>query len=553
MHHIFFILRSLTDNEIATIIEGWDESEDEFFVDDDENNVEISLNRLEYEEEANGGEISRSGEEPNINERNDLLSLKQKYERTIWKQKEFAMDLNTDFKASEELPEHFLNFSGPYSYFTYFFSDELMNSIVYQSNLYTCQKNPDSRDRIDQLDLQKFLGICIMMSVIQIPNNRRYWTPIVGNKLIQETMSVNRFEKIKSMLHFNDNNEVIPRENPKHDRLFKIRPVVKHLVEKFMSVPFENCLSVDEQLCSTKCKSYLKQYLPMKPNKWGFKLYVLAGVSGYNYNFEIYTGQENNLQYRLPEERDLGACANIVIRLLRPVPSEKNFKVFFDNYYTSLPLMITLANRGIFSLGTVRRNRIPNLKLPDDKIMMKKPRGESCEYVATVDNFDISVVSWRDNKIVNLMSNFCGKNPEQSVERFDKKLGRKITVDCPNIVSEYNKFMGGVDLLDSFIGRNKIQIRSKKWYMRLFYHLVDTALVNAWLLYKRAELQKGNNVNETLADFRLKVGETLCKMGKTSVARGRPSDLTKNLALKVYTYFVLFFQNSLFEFYNLSF
>lgn len=127
------------------------------------------------------------------------------------------------------------------------------------------------------------------------------------------------------------------------------------------------------------------------------------------------------------------------------------------------------------------------------------------------------------------MSNFCGKNPELSVERFDKKLGRKITVDCPNIVSEYNKFMGGVDLLDSFIGRNKIKIRSKKWYMRLFYHLVDTALVNAWLLYKRAELQKGNNVKDTLADFRLKVGETLCKMGKTSIARGRPSELTKNL------------------------
>lgn len=192
-------------------------------------------------------------------------------------------------------------------------------------------------------------------------------------------MSINRFEKIKSMLHFNNNNEIRPRDYPNNDRLFKIRPVVKHLVEKFISVPFESCLSVDEQLCSTKCKSYFKQYLPMKPNKWGFKLYVLAGISGYNYNFEIYTGQENNPLYRLPEESDLGACDNIVIRLMRPVPSEKNYKVFFDNYYKSLPLMITLANRGIFSLGTVRRNRIPNLKLPDDKIMMKKPRGDSCQ------------------------------------------------------------------------------------------------------------------------------------------------------------------------------
>lgn len=163
----FFILRSLADNEIAKIIEGWDESEDEFFVDDDDNNVEIQVSRRKYvEEEANTGEISSAGKQTKANDsRNlgDLQSLKQKYERTIWKQKEFSVDLNTDFKASEELPEHFLNLGGPCSYFTYFFSDKLMNSIVYQSNLYTCQKNPDSRDHIDQLDLQHFLGICITL------------------------------------------------------------------------------------------------------------------------------------------------------------------------------------------------------------------------------------------------------------------------------------------------------------------------------------------------------------------------------------------------------
>lgn len=29
-----------------------------------------------------------------------------------------------------------------------------------------------------------------------------------------------------------------------------------------------------------------------KPHKYGFKLVVLAGVSGFAYNFEIYTGAE---------------------------------------------------------------------------------------------------------------------------------------------------------------------------------------------------------------------------------------------------------------------
>ena len=104
--------------------------------------------------------------------------------------------------------------------------------------------------------------------MIQVANNRRYWAKTVRNALIQETMSINRLEKIKSIV--SDNTEIRPRDDLNHVRLF-IRPVLKRLIDKSKSVPFESWLSVDEQLCSTKCKSYLKQYLPMKPKKWGFK------------------------------------------------------------------------------------------------------------------------------------------------------------------------------------------------------------------------------------------------------------------------------------------
>ncbi|KAL4101216.1 hypothetical protein QTP88_021236 [Uroleucon formosanum] len=52
--------------------------------------------------------------------------------------------------------------------------------------------------------------------------------------------------------------------------------------------------------------------MPMKPHKWGYKLFILAGVSGFAHNIEIYSGQENDPQYRLTNEPDLGASANIV-------------------------------------------------------------------------------------------------------------------------------------------------------------------------------------------------------------------------------------------------
>jgi len=34
-------------------------------------------------------------------------------------------------------------------------------------------------------------------------------------------------------------------------------------------------------------------------------------------------------------------------------------------------------------------------------------------------------------------------------------------VKCPSIIKEDNRYMGGVDLLDSLIGRYKIKIRTK--------------------------------------------------------------------------------------------
>lgn len=292
-------------------------------------------------------------------------------------------------------------------------------------------------------------------------------------------MPLNQFERLRSFLHFNDNQKQILIGEPGFDKLHKIRPVIDSLQKSFLSVPMEESLGVDEQICSTKVRHHLKQCMPNKPHKCGYKLFFLCGVSGYAYKFEIYTGQKNDPCSRLLLEPDLGASSNVVVHLTRDVPSQKHHKIYFDNYYTSVPLMVYLHKRGILPLGTVRRNRIPCCKLLTDNDYKKEPRGTSIEFVASVDSVDICCHSWKDNKIVNLMSIFCGQLPEPLVRRLDRKHKQYKEVNCPMIVSIYNKHMGGVDLLDSHIERHRIKMRSKKWYFRLFYHLVDLAIVNA--------------------------------------------------------------------------
>ena len=142
-----------------------------------------------------------------------------------------------------------------------------------------------------------------------------------------------------------------------------------------------------------------------KPHKWGYKVFVLCGVSGYAYDMEVYSGKQDNL---LREgEMDCGASGNVVVRLSRCIPDNENFKVFFDNYFNSPDLQATLAKRGILSVGTVRTNKLPNFPLPSDAELKKHGRGAHAEKVAFAGNVKMSVVRWFDNRPVTLCQLLC--------------------------------------------------------------------------------------------------------------------------------------------------
>lgn len=443
----------------------------------------------------------------------------------IWKKKSLLLNhQQLEFHGDSMLPNNIMELESPYEFFRYFFTDQIIETIASESNLYSVQQDPNKPANISTLEIKQYLGIIIYMSVIHLPNIRSYWSEDLGIDKIIQTMTVNRFEKIRQHLHFNNNETIIPKDHPDHDRLHKIRPLIEHLNERFCSIPLESSLSIDEQMCSTKVRHFMKQYMPNKPHKWGFKLFVLCGVSGFSYKFELYAGQENDPSKRLQNEPDLGASSNVVVRLSRIIPKNKNYRLFFDNYYTSLPLLIYLSKQGIYSLGTIRRNRLPNCKLPDEGQMKKEARGTTVEYVGSADGVDLSCVAWKDNKLVTMLSTFVGTHPQHEVQRFDRKQRKTVTVLCPHIIFEYNRHMGGVDLLDSIIGRYKIRLRSKKWYFRLFYHLLDLTVVNSWLLYRRVEKQKNNSKYLPLSKFRTQLAESLCRVGqKSATKRGRPS------------------------------
>ena len=460
----------------------------------------------------------RKGPDEKIDAKPPYIS-KDVLKKIKWRSGQFT-ETEAQFVGDTALPQEVAALQTPLQFFKYFFSLETVDKIVFETNLYSAQNNLGAT--FNSTDIQRYIGILLFTSIVRLPNVRNYWKSTIGSEIVQNAMRRNKFEKIRQCLHFNDNSTYDPKD-PRRDRLHKIRPIHDAVLSQFQTIPVEHCLSLDEQICPTKNRTYLKQYLPLKPKKWGYKLYVLSGIDGYSYNFEIYTGHEETL-YNETDFPNLGASGNVVVRLCKILSSEHH-RLYFDNFYTSLPLMVYLEEwKQVHTLGTLRRNRIPGIPLTDPSKYMKQGRGSSEEYVGELNEVPLILVSWKDNKVVSLASTFVGCSPEGKVQRYDRQKKEKVEVTRPHIVDLYNRHMGGVDLLDANLARNRILLRSRKWYTKLFYHFLDLAIVNSWTVYKRVISTDASSTPLTLAAFKEEIAIALMKSGmKTSPTRGRPS------------------------------
>lgn len=130
--------------------------------------------------------------------------------------------------------------------------------------------------------------------------------------------------------------------------------------------------------------------------------------------------------------------------------------------------------------GTARVARLEGCPLPEKKIMMSRARGSYESYVDKKSN--IIAVSWKDNSVVTLLSNEHGVAPIGEAKRYSLLEKKKVTIPQPALVGQYNRNMGGVDLMDNNISNYRIAIRGKRWYIPIIFWLFDVAMNNSWFL-----------------------------------------------------------------------
>ena len=88
----------------------------------------------------------------------------------------------------------------------------------------------------------------------------------------------------------------------------------------------------------------------------------------------------------------------------------------------------------------------------DNQSRNEKSGGGSAELQTTsYDGIDLRVTKWFDNCGVTLLSTYESVNFTSDVSCFDLKETKKVKVTCPSIVTTYNKFMGGIDLLNGLL------------------------------------------------------------------------------------------------------
>lgn len=408
----------------------------------------------------------------------------------------------------------------PIEYFKEFFDDNFMDHIIEQSNVFATQKNPNRGLALSRDELDQFLGTVTSMSICRLPRSRLYWAAESRIPTVADTMSRDQWEAIKGNLHFNNNDDMTPPNDPHKDRLFKVRPIIDFLLPKFQGIPKTQALCVDKQMIPFKGRSSLKQYIPSKRSKWGYKVFLLCDPESMVHSFEIYTGRID----AVPGEPDIGASGNIVLKLLQMIQPGLNHLLFCDNWFTSLKLFSSLSKNDVHCLGTVRANQLQGCPLPSVASLKKKGRGSFEEFETVVDATKLIALKWYGNRAVTTLSTFAGAEPITSVGRWEHSKKMTLQVDCPSAVSIYNKFMGSVDQLDALTAYYRIHIRSKKFYLKIFFHFIDMVVVVAWLLYRRDSVALGVPTKQRIdvLKFKFYIATCLLKQDKdTNEKKGK--------------------------------
>ncbi|KAJ8262338.1 hypothetical protein GJAV_G00165320 [Gymnothorax javanicus] len=370
--------------------------------------------------------------------------------------------------------------------FQLFFDHEVVKTLCENTN-----KNADrmrtlgrqcSWEELTLKEFYRFLGLIIFMDLFKASTLKDYWSQhkVYRVMFFHKMMTQHRFSVIMRTLHFSDPAEDEEnrkkRGTPDYNRLFCLRPLLDAMVLSCQAFyhPRQN-LSIEERMLGARAMNMLKKRVMNNPIRKGYKLSVLVDAyNGYTCNFNIYARRRRT-------ETGKGIRYNSVMKLINVAHLGTGYHLYVNSFYTSVPLFRDLHLRKIGACGTIlkRRQGLPHTQ--KNALSSKSNLGE----IRWIRDKELLFVMWKDIQQVCMLSTIHTVYTGDQVVRQIWTSGRKSTmlsVPMPTPVKAYNQHMG--DLSDEHIKHYRVSQNTKKWYRIIFFHFVDVAVANAFLLHK---------------------------------------------------------------------
>jgi hypothetical protein len=389
--------------------------------------------------------------------------------------------------------------SSPLDLFQLYLPPRLLRTIAANTAAYARSKGADSTWQTTAEELYRFIAIHIAMGIIQLPSVHMYWSQPWRCEMVSSIFTRDRYMELLRYFHISPPGVASSPSSP----LSKITPLLSELSSSFPAFyqPGQT-LAVDEAMVGYKGRSHLKQYIPQKPTKWGYKVWCLAS-SNYLLRFQIFEGKASSSSSASPSD--------VVLSLVAPYV-HRNHILYLDRYFTSPALLDELLHRGIRCCGTVRKNR---RDLPKD-LLSTASQLQDTEYTYR-QRGELGALVWKDRRLVYLLTTHTSPCSTSTVQRRSND-GTSIERSVPTAVADYNQHKGGVDTVDQLHASYSIGRKSKKWWPNLVWWLIDMCIINTYSLY-----QQKQQVQISQLQFREQLMQELVKQYPQERCRiGRP-------------------------------
>ena len=424
--------------------------------------------------------------------------------------------------------------TGPMDFFNFLFRETMWGHIANQTNDYALRKKetlgPDAIARMEHQDYKKFARInkwkpvtdddirvfaahLLLLGLVRKPELADYWsqkdltrTPFFGTR-----MSRDRFQAILSNFHVADDRENPPHPDPQHNPLAKLQPFIDMCNTQFKAAfnPGEN-ISIDEGCCPWRGRLRFKQFNPRKPNKYHIKIFQVSDPnSGYLIHFKVYTGAGScHRKGVCSSDEQANTTTKTVMTLCEDAGVlDAGHCIYMDNFFTSVSLAHELFSRDTLCCGTTR-HRIGQPLVLGRKDALKLAPGLGC----ALRSGPVLCFKWVEDKQKpgqkqSKKEVYMLTTKHLAQETYSGKILHRTgqPIYKPSAIVEYCHEMGGVDLTDQLLEYYHFLRRSCKWWRKLWVHIFNMTIMNAYLLNKSFGLKK--DLSQT--DYRYILAQSL--------------------------------------------